>query len=84
MKETGAKREEKLKATFWKSMVAKGCRTERFEDTYESAWHIIGSLSDKAGMQVLAPREDVRKPQKERLAEVQHTNREPEADRIVT
>ena len=37
---------------FWKHMVQAGCRTERFKDTHDSAWHIIGNLADKTGMQV--------------------------------
>ena len=44
--ETGVRREEELKASFWKGMGANGCRTERFRKTHESAWHIIGSLVD--------------------------------------
>jgi hypothetical protein len=51
-KETGVRREEELKTSFWKGMVANGCRTERFEETYESAWFIIGSLADRAKMPV--------------------------------
>ena len=38
----GAKREEELKRDFWKEI-----RTERFENTYESAWHIVGSMTQK-------------------------------------
>jgi hypothetical protein len=40
----GEARERELKSTFWKDMVDDGCRTERFKNTYESAWYIIGSL----------------------------------------
>lgn len=43
-KEEGEQREEELKRDFWNDMVAKGCRTERFENTYASAWRIIGSI----------------------------------------
>lgn len=41
----GEHRERELKENFWKEMLALGCRTERFEDTCGSAWHIVGSLS---------------------------------------
>jgi len=79
--ETGGRREEELRASFWKDMVANGCRIERFEDTYKSAWQIIGSLSDKAKMQVLVPREEERKERKERLAEEQREAKErPKAE----
>src|SRR5882672_4969397 len=42
----GTDREEELKQKFLDEMLANGCRTERFEDTYESAWHITGSLEE--------------------------------------
>jgi hypothetical protein len=45
--ETGVRREDELKEHFWNEMLANGCRTERFEDTYESAWRIIGSLAER-------------------------------------
>jgi hypothetical protein len=50
--EIGIEREEQLKRHFWKEMVSDGCRIERFGDTHESAWHIIGSLADKSWAQV--------------------------------
>ncbi|KIM71863.1 hypothetical protein PILCRDRAFT_748336 [Piloderma croceum F 1598] len=39
--ETGIKREFELKH-IWADMLAQQCRVERFEDTYQSAWFIIG------------------------------------------
>ena len=51
-KESGERREEHLKRDFWQSMMADGCRIERFEDTYESAWRIIGNMS-QTGINVL-------------------------------
>jgi hypothetical protein len=36
----GERRELELKA----DILAKGCRVERFRDTYESAWSVIGHL----------------------------------------
>ena len=57
--EEGEQREEELKADFWRDMIADGCGTARFDDTYESAWRIIGSLVDKRQAPVLLPREIV-------------------------
>jgi len=57
--EIGVRREHELKRDFWKDMLAHGCRTERFKDTYESAWRIIGSLAEKERAQVLLPSEIV-------------------------
>jgi len=50
--DTGARREEELKREFWNEMLANGCRTERFEDTHDSAWRIIGSLAETIKPQV--------------------------------
>jgi hypothetical protein len=50
--EQGERREQQLKTKFWKDMIDAGCGTARFEDTYDSAWSIIGSLSDKHRAQV--------------------------------
>jgi hypothetical protein len=55
----GERREQELKRDFWKDMIADGCRTERFKDTYESAWRIIGSLREKARAPVLLSHEIV-------------------------
>jgi len=43
--EYGERREKELKDTFWKDLSDEGCRVERFEDTYESAWLIIDRLT---------------------------------------
>jgi hypothetical protein len=48
--EEGNEREDELKRDFWTGMVADGCRTERFENTYDSAWRIIGSVVGKDGV----------------------------------
>jgi hypothetical protein len=40
--ETGLERE----AGLTKDMLASGCKIERFEDTYDSAWNIVGTNSD--------------------------------------
>ena len=50
--EEGVQREQELKADFWKDMIDTGCGTARFEDSYDSAWRIIGSLGDKHRAQV--------------------------------
>src|ERR1700733_2919024 len=57
--EEGAQREQELKTDFWNDMIADGCETARFEDTYDSAWGIIGSLDDKHRAQVLLAHEIV-------------------------
>jgi hypothetical protein len=41
--ENGVRREQERKEEYWKDMVANGCRVERFKDTHESAWHVIGN-----------------------------------------
>jgi len=55
--EGGIRREDELKRVFWKEMVAGGCRVERFRDTHESAWSIIGSHPGKDPARVLLPHE---------------------------
>jgi chromosome condensin MukBEF ATPase and DNA-binding subunit MukB len=57
--ETGIRREEELMRDFWKGMVDDGCKTERFQHTYESAWNIVGTLSEKERAQVQLPTEMV-------------------------
>jgi predicted DNA binding CopG/RHH family protein len=42
---TGVDREQELRAQFWNSMLVDGCRLERFQNSYESAWDIIGEHS---------------------------------------
>jgi hypothetical protein len=44
MEEIGINREAELKECFLKDMVADGCRIERFKDTHDSVWRIIGDL----------------------------------------
>jgi hypothetical protein len=52
--ENGERREKELKETFWKDLLDEGCRVERFEDTYESAWLIVDRLAmeDRAKMRL--------------------------------
>jgi len=40
----GTTLEQALEAEVWKEMLDSGCRTERFENTSESAWNIVGCL----------------------------------------
>ena len=56
---TGVRREEQLKAVFWKDMLADGSMTERYDHTRESAWRIVGSLVDRDHAPVLLSREMV-------------------------
>ncbi|KAI6039632.1 P-loop containing nucleoside triphosphate hydrolase protein [Pisolithus marmoratus] len=43
--EVGSAREQELCSNFWRAMIALGSTTHRFENTTESAWKIINSLS---------------------------------------
>jgi len=56
---TGTNREEELRSEFWKDMLNSGCRTERFQNTYDSAWRIIDSLVEKDRAPVLVSSEIV-------------------------
>lgn len=42
----GEQREQELKRYFWNQMVADGCTTERFGNTFESAWGIINIMQN--------------------------------------
>lgn len=55
--EIGMRREQELRELFCKDMLQAGCRTERFLNTHDSAWRIIGSVGDRAGLQVRLPNE---------------------------
>jgi hypothetical protein len=43
--ESGARREKTLKEELSKDLLANGCKLERFEETYDSAWDIVGTNS---------------------------------------
>jgi hypothetical protein len=45
--EQGVRWEKELKADFWKDMIATGCGTTHFKDTYDSVWSIISRLGDR-------------------------------------
>lgn len=42
--DTGARREQELKAVFWNDMINAGCIVQRSNNSYESAWKITGKL----------------------------------------
>ncbi|KAF7973131.1 hypothetical protein HWV62_16174 [Athelia sp. TMB] len=44
-KETGIRREEDLKSLYWASMIEKGCKVTRFNDSFESVWEMVGTLA---------------------------------------
>jgi len=56
---TGVRREKQLQNEFWKDMLAEGCEIDRFENSYDSAWRIVDSFSEKEKATVLLPREIV-------------------------
>ncbi|PVF99821.1 hypothetical protein CPB86DRAFT_702477 [Serendipita vermifera] len=43
--QVGQDRENKLKSSFWQDMINKGAKVQRFNDSHEDAWRIIGSTS---------------------------------------
>ena len=56
--EAGIRREEELIGKFWKEMLENGCRSGRFKDTHESAWNIVGSMTqDDLGATLLIQEE---------------------------
>jgi hypothetical protein len=55
----GQEREAQLKSEFWGDMMINGCRIERFNKTYESAWFVIDGLSKADLARVLVSQEIV-------------------------
>ena len=55
----GTQREQQLQNEFWTDMVVSGCRTERFDSTYDSAWRIVDSLAQRDRAPVLLSSEMV-------------------------
>jgi hypothetical protein len=43
--EIGEQREKQLKTEFWNEMRTCGCKIERFQNTYNSAWDIVHSIT---------------------------------------
>ncbi|KZP04217.1 hypothetical protein FIBSPDRAFT_941125, partial [Athelia psychrophila] len=41
---TGERRERELETSFWADMIQQGSTVQRFGDSYESAWQIVGKL----------------------------------------
>lgn len=57
-REEAVKWEDVLKQEVWQDKLGKGYSVSRFEDTYASAWDIIGSLTQKnSGMTLLIQEE---------------------------
>jgi hypothetical protein len=46
----GKQREEELKGDFWKDILEHRCQTARFNNTYHSAWSIIGNLANQGAL----------------------------------
>ena len=46
-KQEQEQREVELLGGFLKDTVANGCRTERFENTFESAWGVVGRITQR-------------------------------------
>jgi len=44
----GKRREDELKNDFWQDLMRNGCEVARFEETYRSAWDIVGKLAVNA------------------------------------
>jgi hypothetical protein len=57
--QVGNAREQQLKRDCWRDMIVDGCRTERFDGTYDSAWRILDSLRQKNRAPVLLSTEIV-------------------------
>ncbi|KZP02528.1 hypothetical protein FIBSPDRAFT_969882 [Athelia psychrophila] len=52
--DTGERREQELKTTFWADMIAQGCKVQHFGDSYESAWGVIGKLPTEQENDILS------------------------------
>lgn len=57
--DAGVRRETELRETFWRDMIAHGCKTERFDRTYEAAWDILHSLFHRAQEPLQLPKDIV-------------------------
>ena len=57
--EEAVKWEEVLKQEVWRDMLGNGYSVSRFEDTYASAWNIIGSLTQKNSSMTLLIQEEM-------------------------
>lgn len=52
----GAEREGQLRDKYWADMMEKGCTVQRFRDSYESAWRLVGILPTE-GQNIVISRE---------------------------
>ncbi len=57
--EVGVKREAELKGKFWKDLIDKGAKVERFHASFESAWAIIGLLYQPLHQEVVLLQEEL-------------------------
>ena len=57
--ETGVRREAELKATFWKDMLRNGCKTKRFNHTFDSAWDIVSNVMQNNPCRTLQLQEEM-------------------------
>ncbi|KZP31986.1 hypothetical protein FIBSPDRAFT_550068 [Athelia psychrophila] len=52
----GIQRERQLMGNYWADMIEKGCTVQRFRDSHESAWKIVGILPTE-GQNIIISRE---------------------------
>ena len=52
-KDVGDQREDELLNKYWNLLIAKGARSRRFGDTFESSWEIIDAILEKNSFPVL-------------------------------
>ena len=46
-KQMGDQREDELLNKYWSLLMAKGARSRRFKDTFDSSWEIIDAILEK-------------------------------------
>lgn len=55
----GDQREDELLNKYWNLLMAKGARSRRFKDTFESAWEIVDAILEKNSSPVLDIQEEM-------------------------
>ncbi|KAF4588347.1 Proteasome subunit beta type-4 [Pleurotus pulmonarius] len=58
-KEVGIRREAELRSKFWKDLIDKGAKVERFDASFESAWAIIGTVHQPLGQEGILLQEEL-------------------------
>jgi predicted ribosome quality control (RQC) complex YloA/Tae2 family protein len=68
--ETGESRQEELETTFWKPMIDRGSKTERYRNTSESAWRILEPFlgNQRQRLAALQPQKGTVPQQKQKVA----------------